>query len=153
MAAVLWTLWGLFLARVLGQVAVAYGVGWLLPMQEWQSGLLPYPLLLAGQVVILAAMAWINLGVTRRAGFFARRRRRLGRFLFGFAVLYAAVMVVRYFVSGHLHPERRLWPPGIIPILFHFVLAGYVSALSRLARRAPGPPPASAAHAPDRGGT
>ena len=33
-----------------------------------------------------------------------------------------------------LHPERRFWPPGSIPILFHFVLAAYVYTLSRMAR-------------------
>jgi hypothetical protein len=44
-------------------------------------------------------------------------------------------MVIRYFVSGNLHPERRFWPPGSLPIVFHFVLAGYLYVLSRLARR------------------
>jgi hypothetical protein len=44
-------------------------------------------------------------------------------------------MILRYFVSGYLHPERRFWPPGSLPILFHFVLAAYLFVLSRLARR------------------
>jgi hypothetical protein len=140
-AALLWALSFLFLLRVLGQAAVVFaGATWLPPMSEWQSGLLPYPALLASQAAILAVMAWINTGVTRVAGFFARRHPRLGRFLLGFAIVYAAAMSVRYVVSGYLHPDRRLWPPGIIPIVFHFVLAGYVYALSRLVRRATDPP-------------
>ena len=43
--------------------------------------------------------------------------------------------MLRYFISGHLHPARRLWPPGSIPIVFHFVLAAYLYTLSRLARQ------------------
>jgi hypothetical protein len=52
----------------------------------------------------------------------------------GLALQYVTVMVVRYFISGHLHPERRFWPPGSLPIFFHFVLAAYLYVLSRLAR-------------------
>lgn len=134
-AAILWTLSALFLARVLGQIGVAFfGVAFLPPMPEWYSGLLPYHLLLPSQVGILALMLWINRGVATGTGFFSRPRPRFGRFLLGFALLYATVMVVRYFVSGQLHPERRFWPPGSIPIVFHFVLAGYLYVLSRLAR-------------------
>jgi hypothetical protein len=44
-------------------------------------------------------------------------------------------MAARYVISGQLHPDRRLWPPGSIPIVFHFVLAGYLCVLSRLAGR------------------
>ena len=58
----------------------------------------------------------------------------MGRFLLVAVVLYVTVMVVRYFVSGHLHPERRFWPLGSIPTLFHFVLAAYLFVLSRLTR-------------------
>jgi hypothetical protein len=87
--------------------------------------------LLPVQIVILLCMVWINTQVTRRRGFFTRPHPRLGRFLLVASILYAAVMLVRYFVSGHLHPERRFWPRGSIPILFHFVLAGYLYVLSR----------------------
>jgi hypothetical protein len=44
-------------------------------------------------------------------------------------------MVVRYLISGELHPERRWWPPGSIPIVFHLVLASYVATLARICRR------------------
>ena len=92
-------------------------------------------LLLPVQIVILLWMARINSGVTRRRGFFTAPHPRLGRSLLVASGLYVTVMVVRYFVSGHLHSERRFWPPGSIPILFHFVLAAYLYVLSRLARR------------------
>lgn len=135
LAGALWTLSALFFARVFGQTAVAFlGVRWLPPMAEWQSGLLPYPALLASQIVILLVMLWINVGVSRGRGFFARPHPRLGLVLLIIAVVYAGSMAVRYVVSGYLNPDRRLWPPGSLPIAFHFVLAGYIYALSRLTR-------------------
>jgi hypothetical protein len=134
LACALWTLSALFLARVVGQIIVTtFDVRWLPPMADWQSGLLPYPALLASQAVILLVMLWINVSVSRRRGFFARPHPRLGWVLLIVAVVYAGAMVVRYVISGQLHPDRRLWPPGSIPIAFHFVLAGYLYVLSRLA--------------------
>jgi hypothetical protein len=132
---ILWFLSFLFLLRVVGQVLVEFlDVRFLPPSPEWYSGLLPYPLLLPVQVVILLLMARINRQVTVRRGFFTEPHCRLGWFLLVGSLLYALVMLVRYFVSGEMHPERRFWPPGSIPILFHFVLAGYLSVLSHLAR-------------------
>ncbi|MFP5502484.1 MAG: hypothetical protein ACLGIN_08330 [Candidatus Sericytochromatia bacterium] len=135
-AAILWLLSALFLARVVGQILVAFlGVTFLPPMPEWYSGLLPYHLLLPSQVAILALMLWINLGIGRGTGVFGQDHPRFARFLLLFALLYAGAMAVRYVVSGQLHPERRFWPPGSIPIVFHFVLAGYLFLVSRLLRR------------------
>jgi hypothetical protein len=138
-----WTLWllsALFLLRVVGQVLVEFfGATILPPSAEWYSGLLPYRYLLPVQIGILALMAWINGGVTVRRGFFSRPHPGLGRFLLIASILYAGGMAVRYLASGHAHPERRFWPPGSIPILFHFVLAGYIYVLSHLARH-PVPP-------------
>jgi hypothetical protein len=57
----------LFLLRVVGQVLVRFlGVRWLPPDPEWYSGLLPYPLLLPVQIILLLWMALINAGVTRQ---------------------------------------------------------------------------------------
>ena len=132
---ILWTLSVLFLLRVAGQVLVQFfGITFLAPPAEWYSGLLPYRLLLPVQVLILIWMARINWRVTTRRGFFTSPHPRLGWFLLIFSILYVAVMVGRYFISRHFHPERRFWPPGSIPIVFHFVLAGYLYVLSRLAR-------------------
>jgi len=112
-----------------------FGVTFLPSSSEWDSGLLPYAVLLCAQIVILCIMLRINLSITRRRGFFTSPHARLGRFLAVASAVYAAGMLVRYFVSGALHPERRFWPPGSIPIVFHFVLAGYLFTLSYLARR------------------
>lgn len=141
----LWTLSALFLMRVLGQVLVVFaGVSWLPPASEWYSGLLPYPLLLPAQVVILALMLRINLQASRNRGYLSNRRPRLGRCLLAFAAVYAGVMLVRYGISASLHPERRLLPPGIIPIVFHWVLATYLAviALAALSGSSDRPTPA-----------
>ena len=135
-AAILWVLSGLFLARVLGQILVVlFNVSFLPPMSEWYSGLLRYPLLVVTQAIILYVMYRINIGVTYGNQYLLMRRKRLGYFLFWFSIVYAVSMVVRYFVSGTRHPERRWLPPGIIPMVFHLVLAGYLWTLSRLTLR------------------
>ena len=38
-------------------------------MEQWQSGLLPYPVLVAGQAVVLTLMIWISIDFSRGAGF------------------------------------------------------------------------------------
>ena len=54
---VLWICVGLFLLRVLGQLEVVLiAPAWLPPMEQWYSGLLPYPLLLPAQILILMLM-------------------------------------------------------------------------------------------------
>ncbi|MEB3223345.1 MAG: hypothetical protein VKS61_14815 [Candidatus Sericytochromatia bacterium] len=132
----LWLLSALFLARVLGQMAVAFaGVTWLPPMPEWYSGLLPYPVLLPTQWLILSLMLHLNRQATRQQGWATVLRPRLGRGLLAFAALYAGGMVVRYVVSGELHPERRWWPPGSIPIVFHLVLARYLAVVASVCRQ------------------
>ncbi len=56
-AALLWTTTALFLLRVVGQIEVwLLAPDWLPPMQAWYSGLLPYPLLLPAQILLLMLM-------------------------------------------------------------------------------------------------
>jgi hypothetical protein len=111
---------------VAGQALVVFlHVGFLPPMSAWYSGLVPYPVLLPVQLVILAIMAWINVELTAGAGTFATPRPRFGRGLRWFALVYFLAMVVRYVVTMTLHPEQR-WLGGTIPIVFHWVLAVYI---------------------------
>ena len=59
-ATLLWILLTLFALRVLGQLLVVLvAAPFLPPMDEWQSGLLPYPLLLASQIVTVALLATV----------------------------------------------------------------------------------------------
>ena len=136
----LWCFTLLFLLRVLGQVIVViFHPRWLPPMEQWYSGLMPYPCLLPAQILILALMVAIGRGVSSGSGFFARPRPRLGRWLMGLSCLYFAGMVVRYVLRMTWHPDQR-WLGGTIPIVFHCVLAAYLftygSYLARGRRRA-----------------
>jgi hypothetical protein len=87
--------------------------------------LLPYPVLLPIQLVILLVQAVIDRDVGRGRGFFALPRPRAGRALQWFASVYALSMVVRYVVTRS-HP---------IPIVFHWVLAAYLFTLGRVLRQ------------------
>ncbi len=125
-APVLWALLGLFLLRVLGHALVAAGwAPFLPPMEEWFSGALAYPALLASQVAILVLFGRICLDFSRGRGFWAVPRRGLGTGLLVFGILYLAVMVIRYVLRMSLYPLER-WTGGSIPIFFHWVLAAFV---------------------------
>lgn len=120
----------LFALRVLGQMLVAFlGVTWLPPMEQWSSGLIPYPPLLAIQLFMLLVMIHIVRDVWRGHGYFSRTTpNRAAQFLIAFSAVYAAAMVLRYVVTMSLRPEMR-WASGTIPIFFHFVLAGFIFTL------------------------
>ena len=122
----LWLLFGLFCLRVLGQMLVVFAkVSFLPPMKEWQSGLLPYPVLLVSQLVIIAVFSKVAADFTREAGYFATLHARLGRSLVYFGWVYLLAMVLRYIVRMALYPEAR-WFGGTIPIFFHWVLASFI---------------------------
>ena len=123
-----------FFLRVLGQFLVStFEIDWLPPMTEWYSGLLPYPVLLPMQFVILGAQLEISRELWVGRGPLVRRRPRLGSILHGIAIASFLVMVVRYVVTMTLVPERR-WFGGTIPIFFHWVLAAYLFLFSRFLR-------------------
>lgn len=127
----------LFLGRVLGQALVAFlSVRWLPAMYEWHSGLIPYPILLAIQLIMLVIMFKISGDIWRGAGFFARRQPSWSRYLVGFSAIYAAAMVLRYLLTMIFLPEMR-WLGGTIPIFFHFVLAAFVFTWGRFQSQAP----------------
>jgi hypothetical protein len=115
----------LFFVRVLGQALdVFFSVSWLPSSDQWASSLIPYPTLLAIQVVLLMGMVKIVSDVWRGKGFFAKPRM-CPRFLIGFSAIYAASMALRYIFTMIFLPEMR-WYGGTIPIFFHFVLAAFL---------------------------
>jgi hypothetical protein len=121
----------LFSFRVAGQVLVAFfGVACLPAMEHWYSGLIPYPILLVIQIVMLLIMAKISSDVCRDSGFFATLRPSWSHYLVGFSTVYAAAMALRYVLTMIFRPELR-WYGGTIPIVFHFVLAGFIFVLGR----------------------
>ena len=125
---------GLFLLRVAGQVLVTYAeVGWLPAVEHWQSGLLPYPALLASQLLILGLMVAMIADVRRGHGWFAGPHPRMGRAIWRFGWLYLGSMVPRYALTMALRPEWR-WFEHSIPIFFHCLLAVYLLLYSDMLR-------------------
>jgi len=123
-ALVLIALTTLFFARVLGQALVAFaGVTWLPPMEAWHAGLLPYPVLLPVQVLILLLQVKLDIDAARATVLLAKPRPGLGHVLRAVSYAYAATMIVRYGVT-RMHA---------IPVVFHLVLAAYLCVLGQLA--------------------
>jgi hypothetical protein len=94
-------------------------------MEQWHSGLIRYPVLLAIQLAMLIFMSKLSMDVCRGRGFFAKQRPSWSRFLVSFSAIYASAMALRYALTMIFRPEMR-WLGGVIPIFFHFVLAGFL---------------------------
>jgi uncharacterized protein len=121
----LWLFTGLLLARVAGQLIVATSAPrWLPPMGQWQSGLLPYPVLVACQVVVLGLMIWIAWDFSKASGFWVEPRPLLGRAALWWSYLYFGAMILRYIIWMARRPDQR-WFGGTIPIIFHSVVAAF----------------------------
>ena len=126
---ILVALFFLFIFRVVGQVLVAFGgVRWLPPLKEWFSGLLPYPGLLASQILIIILFTRICVDFARGRGYFVAPKRRFGINVMVFGWIYLGAMIVRYLLRMTLHVDQR-WFGGSIPIFFHWVLASFVLVL------------------------
>jgi hypothetical protein len=111
-------------------------------MKDWYSGLVPYPLLLPTQLATIALMVFMVHQISRRPP----RNRRLAIGISAFATLYAASMIVRFAILRTQNPGLLWYEGGMIPILFHWVLAAFLFTYARERRRpAPGSvtPPAA----------
>jgi hypothetical protein len=128
----LWLFTILLVLRVIGQIVVVlYGPRWLPPMHQWQSGLLPYPVLLLGQAVVLTLMVWTCLDFSRGSGVFVDPRRpEMGRFVMVFSYVYFGSMILRYILWMKARPDQR-WFGGTIPIVFHCVVAAFLYTFGR----------------------
>jgi hypothetical protein len=127
----LWLCLGLFLARVLGQIEVLLlAPPWLPPFSAWESGLIPYPVLLPLQILLIAWMAAIASDHSRGGGRMWIESPRLRKRLNAFAAAYASVMLLRLAVTAALSPHS-VADRGLIPILAHWDLAGFVALVAR----------------------
>ena len=114
----------LFLGRVVGQIlAATTAPSWLPPMARWYSGLMPYRYLLPTQIVFLALMTAMTIGVGRHAPPFGVLSADAGVWIVWASYVYALGMVVRSIRYALAAPERR---GVLIPIVFHFVLASFL---------------------------
>jgi len=114
----------LFLGRVIGQVLAATAApSWLPPMVRWYSGLMPYRYLLPTQIVLLVLMTAMAVGVGRRRAPLGNFSPDAGGWIVWASYVYALGMVARSIRYVLATPERR---GVLIPIVFHFVLAGFL---------------------------
>ena len=123
--------------RVLGQFIVSRRApAWLPPMAEWYSGAVPYPRLLAIQVVMLAGMSLVVVGLAAGWPPMTAPRPVLGSVLLAIAWPYGLAMPVRYAVRMWRVPAAR-WNGRTIPIVFHVVLAAWLFVLGSYLRPVP----------------
>jgi hypothetical protein len=130
---VVWLATAAFLLRVLGQVHVLLRApDGLPPMPAWYSGLLPYPVLLPAQIVLLMLMA-VLADRCSAAPDQPRHRAPVLRALRGVALAYFAVMAARLVWTLRMH-GGEFYLHGGIPIAFHWVLALFLLVYARTAR-------------------
>lgn len=122
-APALWLLTVLLLGRVIGQLLVYFRAPkFLPPMEQWQSGLVPYWFLVLAQCIVLWLMVSISIDFSRGSGFWVEPHPSLGVIVLWWSYLYFGAMVVRYVVRMIRRPDQR-WLGGTIPIVFHSLVA------------------------------
>ena len=126
LAPILWGLLFIFILRVIGQILVVLDlVDFLPPMEEWQSGLLPYKYLLVSQIIIIIFYGKICRDFSKGNGFFVVPFKKLGKGFFIFGNVYFISTLIRYILQMINYPETR-WFGGTIPIFLHLVLATFL---------------------------
>lgn len=123
----MWLCCILFFTRVFGQVmAGLYAPAWMPPMEAWYSGLVPYPVLLPAQMALLMFMAVITTGQTRNGSGCYQPRPVVARRLQTVAYVYAAAMALRYLVAVRTTDIQFWYDGGLVPVVFHWVLASFI---------------------------
>ena len=126
LAPILWVILFIFILRVTGQMLVALGwQGFLPSMEQWHSGIIPYPWLVLSQIIIIILYGKVCLDFSRGKGFFVTPRRGLGKGLLILGSIYFGIMIIRYIIRMVFHPEAR-WFGGTIPIFLHLVLSTFL---------------------------
>ena len=125
-AALLLALFILFAGRVAAQLVQRLWPTSLLPgFADWQSGLLPYGLLLASQLIILLAIAHQTVQIWRGR---TQPQRRVGAVLLGLGAVYLAAACFRLAAGLSVLSDRPFFAT-YLPSLFHMVLASVVLVL------------------------
>ena len=122
----LWALTALFVLRIAAQPLSLILPG-LPDFDAWHGGTMPYPVLLAFQLAILAIMLAANLACSRGR---LSPRPRLARGLTAFGTFYFVAMLARLAVGQGLDPVPA-WFDRPLPTLFHLVLAAWLLILAR----------------------
>ena len=116
-----------FLFRIVAQAVQAWRpVAWLPPFESWHSATLPYSVLLASQLVILAAQFWVLFAMLRGR---CHPRRWIGVTLLVLGTAYFGFMLFRL-VGGLTFLRHVPWFDAILPTEFHLVLAAFLLVLA-----------------------
>lgn len=127
----LWACIVLFLLRVVGQLEVLLvAPAWLPPMNDWYSGLIPYPMLLPVQIVILMGMTAVTVRALRVEHSASVHSGRWRPWVCRIAIVYFALMLLRLLVQL-LRGADDVVEAGGIPVAFHWVLALFLLVLAR----------------------
>lgn len=124
-ALVLSLLLAAFVGRVLAQLLQVWTpLPWLPPFEAWHSGLLPYPLLVASQLIIIGLALRVIVALLRGR----TSSRGAGRVLVAIGALYFTAMVGRL-VLGLTALSHIAWFDARLPTGFHLVLASFLLVL------------------------
>ena len=94
--------------------------------ENWHSATLPYPMLLAWQLTILAVQVWVIVAMSRNAH---QPRQLVGQVLLVVGGLYFTFMLFRL-VAGMTFLQHLPWFQVRLPTIFHLVLAAYLLVLA-----------------------
>ena len=116
----------LFVFRVCAQlIQYTYPIDVLPAFEQWQSGALPYGVLLFFQFVIMAFLL-VQFYRLRNGSIHKCRKKAWVYFVCG--LVYATVMVLRLIIGIFVLPEHP-WFGVILPSIFHVVLASCLLVL------------------------
>ena len=119
----LWLLLALFVVRVVAQpLALLTSAPFLPPFEAWHSGVLPYPALVAAQLLIIA---WLARTAWRMTSAAVTPSYRVGVTLLTLGGIYFGVMLMRLILGLTILTSSR-WFSSILPTVFHIVLASYL---------------------------
>lgn len=116
----LWLILVLFAFRVVAQpLALVVHTDLLPPFESWHSAALPYGVLLASQLAILATLAWVAWRFTTGD---VVPRRTTGAVTLALGGIYFVTMLARLILGFTAFRDVR-WFASPIPTFFHLVLA------------------------------
>ena len=107
------------------------------PMDDWQSGLMPYPVLLASQMVILARPRHRVHAVLARPRLLRASAQMACDAAVGCGLDLRCSMMIRYAIWMTIRPDQR-WTGDLIPVVFHLVLASFLLCVAQYHRTGSG---------------
>ena len=119
----LWLLLGLFVMRVLAQPLALLVDTPLLPrFESWHSGVLPYPVLVLTQLIIVPWLARTSRAFASGA---VVPNARIGKAAIVLGSVYFVAMAARLLLGATVLADQR-WFASPLPTVFHLALAAFL---------------------------